>query len=501
MGAPFRFCVLGVGMRWLLAGVLCLVMSFDSWSYGTTGKTLQTVYTCSVGGQSGSGISAAAACATAAQAASAYSEGNKAYDGQGQFAWTLYEYAGVNTDGNILIKHTRLCSVAPGWNITCNNNQVLGTYAYSAPATQTQSCRENSSEQADGSCKCFIGFRPDAGGNCTPYSCQAGAMGQDSGFGPYPGSALAMAKKSWCVSGAGGGANGGCEGVLEPTSAKCGSDGMCWGVGRSGLSGRYCDSPPPVNPVTGAPVPPGEDKGTIDNAPPSPCSSGQCPGSVNGSSVCVPCSFESAKPSSSTASAPSGGTAPNVGGVPGAQGSSTSSTCYSGSSASGTCISETTFYGAGGQVVGSTSTEKTKGEFCAENKGSPLCTGGAFGGSCGAFTCDGDGVQCAIAKEQHQRNCEFFGESQLSSSGADAMNGQATPDGHPRGVSTEYSMGGRISTADLLPGGGCLSDLVVSVGGASLTVPFSVLCPHLAMLGNIVQGFAMLAALGIVFRS
>lgn len=32
----------------------------------------------------------------------------------------------------------------------------------------------------------------------------------------------------------------------------------------------------------------------------------------------------------------------------------------------------------------------------------------SFGGSCPSFTCEGDAVQCAIAQEQHKRNCEVL---------------------------------------------------------------------------------------------
>lgn len=33
----------------------------------------------------------------------------------------------------------------------------------------------------------------------------------------------------------------------------------------------------------------------------------------------------------------------------------------------------------------------------------------SFGGSCaGGFACEGDAIQCAIAKEQHIRNCKLF---------------------------------------------------------------------------------------------
>src|SRR5690606_10865770 len=47
--------------------------------------------------------------------------------------------------------------------------------------------------------------------------------------------------------------------------------------------------------------------------------------------------------------------------------------------------------------------------FCEENPNSPQCKESSFGGSCQAnFACDGDAIQCAIAKEQHIRACKLF---------------------------------------------------------------------------------------------
>lgn len=81
-----------------------------------------------------------------------------------------------------------------------------------------------------------------------------------------------------------------------------------------------------------------------------------------------------------------------------------------------TTSSTTTNTSTGGTVnSSSTTTTVDKADYCSKNKTAGACKDekgeeegkGKFGGSCSAgFTCEGDALQCAIAKEQHKRNCE-----------------------------------------------------------------------------------------------
>jgi hypothetical protein len=141
--------------------------------------------------------------------------------------------------------------------------------------------------------------------------------------------------------------------------------------------------------------------------------------------------------------------------------------------------------------------------FCKENPDSPICKNGTFGGSCAAnFTCDGDAIQCAIAKEQHLRNCRLFDdpsdESRLyDTEKAKDPNRKVTSD--LPGNDT-VDMTGRIDMSDALGGGGCISDLSISVLGQSISLPLSVICPYLAMLGNVLVAVSLLLAVRIVGR-
>jgi len=140
--------------------------------------------------------------------------------------------------------------------------------------------------------------------------------------------------------------------------------------------------------------------------------------------------------------------------------------------------------------------------FCKENPDSPMCKKSAFGGSCGAWTCDGDAIQCAIAKEQHQRACKLIDdhtsqEAQLyaSSKGKD---GNVTAD-LPGNSSLSFGSEHYDSTA-LLGGGSCVSDLSVEVFGKVVSLPLSNVCPYVQWLRIILLAIGALLWMVIVFK-
>lgn len=126
---------------------------------------------------------------------------------------------------------------------------------------------------------------------------------------------------------------------------------------------------------------------------------------------------------------------------------------------------------------------------------------GGFGGSCMAgFACDGDAIQCAIAREQYTRNCKLFDDKSPESDLYYANKGkEGNQTGDLPGNET-ISLQGRIDTSDALGGGSCFGDLGVTVWGTSVTLPLSSLCQYLAMLGNILVAVSMLMAARIVTR-
>jgi hypothetical protein len=127
--------------------------------------------------------------------------------------------------------------------------------------------------------------------------------------------------------------------------------------------------------------------------------------------------------------------------------------------------------------------------------------GSGFGGSCEAgFACDGDAIQCAIAREQHRRNCVMFNdpsdESRLYEANKDKEGDQT---GDLPGSET-VDIGALIDRSDALGGGSCFGDVAVTVWGRSMSLPFSQLCPYLAMLGNILLAVSALLSARIIAR-
>jgi hypothetical protein len=135
------------------------------------------------------------------------------------------------------------------------------------------------------------------------------------------------------------------------------------------------------------------------------------------------------------------------------------------------------------------------------------CTGddgdkSKFGGACAAgFTCEGDAIQCAIAKEQHIRNCKLFDDKTPESELYDKEKGKEGDVTKDLKGNENINMAGRINSSDALGGGGSgVSDLNLTVAGHSVTLPFSVLNDPLRALGSILVAVSFLIALRIVGR-
>ena len=167
--------------------------------------------------------------------------------------------------------------------------------------------------------------------------------------------------------------------------------------------------------------------------------------------------------------------------------------------------------GGSSTVINSSTVVQSKEDYCKSNANSAQCNssangekdgkGGSFGGSCeGGFTCEGDALQCAIARDQHKRNCQMFDdkttESQLyDSEVAKGSNRDVTKD---LPGNTEVDVAGKLSSEDVLGGGRCIADLSVQVWKSSVTLPFSNICPSLGYLGWVLVAVCSLAAFRIV---
>lgn len=162
-----------------------------------------------------------------------------------------------------------------------------------------------------------------------------------------------------------------------------------------------------------------------------------------------------------------------------------------------------------GVPVGSSTKPGSSGGGGGNGSGDGTCTGdkcgegdkGSFSGSCAAgFACEGDVLQCAIAKEQHRRNCQLMEDKSDESRLYDAE----VAKGRGRDVTKDLpgnetvDVAGKLSSQDLIGGGQCISDLTVTVWRSDVSLPFSKICPVAGYLGYVLVMVASLAAFRIV---
>lgn len=231
------------------------------------------------------------------------------------------------------------------------------------------------------------------------------------------------------------------------------------------------------------------------------CKAGQCPGTVNGQSVCVKCSSSTSssktKESTSTAETPASGASS----ASSSSGTKTSETTCTGDKCT-TTTTTTTTNSDGSKKEQTTTVEQPKNEFCQLNPSSPQCKGdeSSWGGTCqsGAFSCDGDAVQCAQAQAAWKSYCEAHVDpsSEWVTKGQAAMRGEGES---PHGGSQSFSLGAFTSGRVIGPSGGCPADVTVSLAGTSFTLPFSEYCGVLNAIGLAGNALSMVIAVGIVF--
>jgi len=344
--------------------------------------------------------------------------------------------------------------------------------------TASNTACPSDSTLASGSCICNSGFKA-TGSSCSAINCQAARDEASNQYWTWSGNT-----SSTCIKGC---------------TMSCALRGYLSASNKSSCEGTalLADSSSCQGANAGANTD-GNGTGTAPSA--QVCPASQCPGTVNGLSVCVACSNTVAPGPSVTASAPSGGTSPTLAGAPPGSVSSTKETECIGAQ----CTTTTTYRDSQGAKTGETQEKDSLEGFCKQNPASPLCVQSKFAGACaGGFTCSGDAIQCAIARDQHSRNCQAFDDqTPLTQAGLAAANGEAQPSGHPgaNGGSVSMSFASAIDTSDRLAGG-CPSNVNFVVGGSALVLPLSDLCGPLSMLGTLMVGLSMFAAAFIVFRS
>lgn len=288
------------------------------------------------------------------------------------------------------------------------------------------------------------------------------------------------------------------------TSAGVTCTGSSTGGGSTG-TGSTGGPPGNTDPEAAGDDPPAPD----DPDPPPTCGAGQCPGTVNGTAVCVACS-SGATPGSGSGSGNSetGTTNPDGSPTEGGSGSgdgttgttTTGGTVCEGSSCTTTTTTTTTNPDGTTTTTDSTKTEP-KEDFCTSNPKSPLCVTGSFGGACGGgFVCEGDAVQCATAQATQQTLCQLKVDplNPVVAAGTAAMGG-GQGEGHPRSSITDVGVG-TLDTSNPW-GSSCPSDqTVTNFMGSPIVIPLSSACSVFQMMGALLVGLSLIAGAFIVVR-
>lgn len=300
---------------------------------------------------------------------------------------------------------------------------------------------------------------------------------------------------------------GGC--VIKRTLAACGGVGGVWRCEFSGSSGTstpdkqcsgsgsgYVDANNNFSSVTLTPAPSSTVTATVTTTP----QPGKCPGYVNGVLIYVSCSDTVDLPLTHTSSTSNG---------TGTGASTTTQTTTEETKCSGaSCYTDKTTTQSVTRGDGSTQTatntvtvQVTKDSYCKTNPTSTACadvTVNRVSGACAAFVCGGDAALCAIAEATHKQKC-LLDTSSAESGVYDSVKNNGTATGIVSSSVTISNSSFDTSNA-LGVGAACITDRAITVWGTSVTVPFSQVCPAVAVLGNLMLALSFLTAFVIVGR-
>lgn len=345
------------------------------------------------------------------------------------------------------------------------------------------------------------------GGTCGPNSLLQGASCVcNSGYDDTGSSCVNNTQQKTC-SDAKGGSDWFSGFKAQPSvgGSFCPSDGAAASCGAT-VTGGYCTIKAGVKSCahevkyTGATCTPPANP--VDAPVNDPCKGSS--GTVNGKTVCLPIGTDPAATTETTKTTST--TSTTGGGVDGnsptSSGTSASTQCTGSQCTTTTTTTTTTTNGDGSTSSQTTTGTKTepKEDYCTSNPKALECGGSSFGGSCSAsFACEGDAVMCAIAKDQHIRNCTFFDKE--TSEGA-LFNTEKNKEGSQVTNEDKSISSASFDTSNALGGGSgsCIADKSITVMGWTGSIPFSTVCPHLAVFGNILLVVSFLLAGRIVAR-
>lgn len=460
-----------------------------------------------------------------------------------QYVATLVPPSGGSYTYDSIVAAQRFCL----WDYTAPNGTTTNQFGGVQMGTRVvQSCPSNSTLEG-GACSCNSGFNQNSSGDsCIPEPpppcpppmvrvngqcvppCPPPTVRQPDGTCKNPKCEIAMGS---AVPGTNGqftspGYQGGMmcmSGCLSyPDFAGKSPSGTWFATGPFTSSGVYCSGtgsgsggppsplPPSTNPPDGPPgeTPPADPDKDPPNPepPPQPCGKGLCPGTVNGQSVCMPCSDPVSNPPPTT----TGGTSPpsgtpgavtggsgtggsGTGGTPGGSGTSTTGTqtvCKG-----KTCTTTSTTKNPDGTTTTGQTSEDVD-QFCTRNPRSPICIESSYSGNCEAPpTCTGDAVQCAQVKLLQEQKCAL----EKIPDGVQAAFDDLKSDSW---LADLHITGPALTPPTAVTGQCALSDFQVSmIFGQSWSVPLSRFCVYMDAIRAMIGVLGALAFAVIVFKN
>lgn len=142
--------------------------------------------------------------------------------------------------------------------------------------------------------------------------------------------------------------------------------------------------------------------------------------------------------------------------------------------------------------------EKTQGDACKEAPELKQCTQdtGITGSCAGSFQCKGDGLQCAMAIEQHKRNCDLFEKQNDFSRLFDQLKSSQSEEGTLKG--TEVDLAGHFKVDSVIGNGVCPADITVMVMDRPIPVRLSQFCQYFNAMGYLLFLGACISCLRIL---
>lgn len=365
---------------------------------------------------------------------------------------------------------------------SATNGMCNGSWGAASIYQYGQQCPANSTA-VSGGCACKSGF-VEEGGSCVVAPPECGPNQQlDTETNTCtcktgPAGSFAVSGDTYI------GCNDGCRIVLQSGSYS-GTTKKTYGSWRQ--TSDTCTPSPDLPGVDAPGSPSGQDAGK--------CPTGQCPGSVNGTFMCVPCK---GKESSDNSSSESSSQTPNGASAPESTSNGSSNSSKQTECANGECVTKEKVIVSnpdGSTTEQNKETREPQSDYCTKNPKAEICKAAesSWGGDCASgFQGTGDAVQVATAKAVWESRCALNeGPDQATQ---DTMNALKT------WSMSELNMPDLTVSAPSVEASTCsLGDIAVNIGQFAVTLPLSTLCPYLAVIHKVITSFGMLMWLLIVF--